>query len=94
MKLIKEKIKELEVEGIINEPRWKKIPCSCSIKKDDVTNQFPIKLCLHCKFDKQEKSMLDVVKKGQFKIGKETIKKIKIHRGEKYQEIIGWYNLG
>jgi len=90
------KIKKLEVEGLMNdeEIRWKKIPCSCSTKKDDVANQFPIKSCLHCQFDKQEKSMLQVVENGEFKIGKVTIKKIKIHRGGKFQEIRGWYNLG
>ena len=90
------KIKKLEVEGLMNDIcvlRAKTSSC-CSTKKDDVANQFPIKSCLHCQFDKQEQSMLQVVENGEFKIGKVTIKKIKIHRGGKFQEIRGWYNLG
>tara|TARA_R110002051_G_C8405811_1_gene449297 strand:- start:100 stop:402 length:303 start_codon:yes stop_codon:yes gene_type:complete len=98
---------KLEVEGIMNddEIRWKKIDCSCSKKKDDVANQFPIKACIHCQFQLQENSMpkkqfeisfsiMDKDGKPTGKTEKKTIKKIKIHRGEKYQEILGWYNLG
>lgn len=93
MKLKKESKNELEVEGLIDEPRWYKIPCSCSTKKDDVENQFPIKSCFHCKFTVQEKSLQDVISKGQFKMGKVTIKKIKIHRGDRFQEVLGWFNI-
>ena len=91
MKLIKESKKELEVEGLLNKPLWYGIKCKCD--KSDIEKSYPLIECIHCKFTVQEKSMLDVIKKGQFKIGKVTIKKIKIHRGNKYQEVIGWYNL-
>jgi len=91
LKLKKESKNELEVEGLLESPRWYKIKCKCN--HDNVETEFPIANCLHCKFQKSEKSMLDVISKGQFKMGKVTIKKIKIHRGDRYQEILGWFNI-
>ena len=82
----------IEVEGLLDKPLWYGIKCKCD--KSDIEKSYPIANCLHCKFTVQEKSLQDVMTKGQFKIGKVIIKKIKIHRGEKYQEVRGWYNLG
>ena len=92
LKLKKESKKELEVEGLLDKPLWYGIKCKCN--HESVETEYPILPCLSCKFTVQEKSLQDVMTKGQFKIGKVTIKKIKIHRGEKYQEVRGWYNLG
>jgi len=90
MKLIKEKIKKLEVEGLLEKPLWYGIKCKCD--KSDIEKMYPITKCLHCKFTVQQKSLQEVISKGQFKIGNVTIKKIKIHRGDTFGEVRGWYN--
>jgi hypothetical protein len=88
----------MKVNGLINNPRWKGIPCKCN--HDSVETEFPIANCLHCKFQACE----DSLPKENFKIkedeikndkptGKKisrTVKEITIVRGDKYQDIIGW----
>tara|TARA_R110000824_G_scaffold214513_1_gene400724 strand:+ start:113 stop:406 length:294 start_codon:yes stop_codon:yes gene_type:complete len=93
---------KLKINGLMNdkEIRWKKIPCSCSTKKDDVLHQFPIKECLHCKFQACEDSMPretwtvhETITNPDTKklINKtRTISEINIKRGKKYHDIIGW----
>ena len=83
------------IEGLIDKPRWYDIPCKCN--HDSVETEFPIFKCLHCQFQSQEDSM----PRESFQISKTTdegseivtCNKIKINRGDKYQEIIGWFNL-
>ena len=88
MKKEKVKQKEFEIIGLINNPRWKKLICKCD--HSDITKEYPIANCLHCKFTEQEKSMpkksFTVIRKGKT----EQINKIKIVRGKMYNEIIGW----
>lgn len=88
------------IDGALDHPRWYDIPCTCD--HSHVDTEFPIKDCKHCQFQMQEDSM----PKKSFELtfsGKDendeditvtkTINKIKIVRGEKYQDIIGWSNV-
>ena len=43
---------KLKINGLIQKPRWYNINCSCGNK---VMDKYPIKDCLHCKFEAQEK---------------------------------------
>ena len=63
-------------------------------------DSFPIKECLHCKFDQRWQSVPqkdftindDIIDKSG-KITKKqtrTVKEITLHRGDKYQDVIGW----
>lgn len=86
-------MKKLKINGLINEPIWKKLSCECN-------GQFPLVDCKRHRFDMQEKSMprecftveFDIEKDGKptGKKIKHEIKEITIHRGERYQEIRGW----
>lgn len=86
----------------MKKPRWYDIPCCCI--KGDIEHSYPVSTCNHCKFQEQEDSMpresfemtfVETDDKGKvIKEETKTIKKIKIDRGTKYQEIRGWYNLG
>ena len=96
---------KLIIEGLMpdDQIRWKKIKCCCSKVEGDVEHQHPIGFCTHCKCQAQEDSMprqsfeisFSVQNKEtlKYKTITKTIKKIKIHRGEKYQDILGWYNV-
>ena len=95
---------KLIIEGIINDKdiAWKKCKCTCSIKKDDVENQHPIKKCTHCYCQRCEDSMpRDSFKVNQNEIDKngnitdkiivKEIKKITIKRSQDgYNSILGW----
>ena len=87
------------------EIRWKKITCCCSKVEGDVEHQHPIGVCTHCKFQQQEDSMPResfVIQEPDTEqdadgniITLETthdkeVTEIKIVRGEKLQDIIGW----
>ena len=88
----------MKINGLIEHPRWYDIKCKCD--HSSVETEYPIAECLHCQYQAQEDSMPreDFVVKEQDKdddgnvIGKhdKTISEINIHRGNKYQEIIGW----
>ena len=88
----------MKINGLIEHPRWYDIKCKCD--HSNVETEFPIANCLHCQFQAQEDSMPreDFVVKEQDKdengivIGNhdKTVNEITIHRGDKYQEIIGW----
>ena len=88
----------MKINGLIEKPLWYDIKCKCD--HSNVETEFPIANCLHCQFQAQEDSMPreDFVVKEQDKdengivIGNhdKTVNEITIHRGDKYQEIIGW----
>ena len=88
----------MKINGTIKHPLWYDIKCKCD--HSSVETEFPIAECLHCQFQAQEDSMPreDFTVKEQDKdeddnvIGThdKTISEINIHRGDKYQEIIGW----
>jgi|21_taG_2_1085346.scaffolds.fasta_scaffold101437_3 hypothetical protein len=90
-----------EIEGLIEHPRWYDVKCSCD--HSHVDTEFPIVDCKHCKFQAQEDSMprdsftmevpiLDDDEEPTGETETKTCNKIIIDRGEKYQEIRGWYN--
>ena len=87
------------------EIRWKKIKCCCSKIEGDVEHQHPIAECKHCKFQQCEDSMprdTFVIQEHDTKedvdgntIILETthdieITELRIIRGEKFQDIMGW----
>ena len=78
-----------KIEGLMEKPRWYDLNCTCSKQEGDVENQYPIGKCLKCKFQYQE----DLMPRKSFKIMGKTCNKIKINRGPKYEEILGWYNI-
>jgi hypothetical protein len=78
----------MEIIGKIDKPLWYEIKCNCGTEFKD---KFPLIDCLHCKFEKCEKSL----PKQDFTIKDKdgnptTINKITIVRGSRYQDIIGW----
>ena len=83
----------MKINGLIKKARWEHIACGCG---KDVIDSFPIKECLHCKFDQCWKSVPqkdfkinEYDNKGK-KIGIKTVKEITLVRGNKYQEVIAW----
>ena len=80
----------MEIIDNVNNPRWKNIPCSCD--HSSVLTEYPIKDCIHCKCEEAENS----IPQNNFTIkDRETkqdiiISKIKIVRGNKLQDCIGW----
>ena len=93
---------KLKINGLMNdsEIRWKKIKCCCSKVEGDVEHQHPIGECKHCKFQQCEDSMPretftvnDDIRDEKGNVTKKqnkTITEIKIVRGKKYHDIIGW----
>lgn len=83
---LKKEIK-FKIIGLLNDNDilWKSIPCICHAT--DITKQYPIlDSCLNCKFQQQEISL----PKQKFKSNGKDVNEIKIVRGKKFQEIIGW----
>jgi|TARA_R110002072_G_scaffold23192_1_gene80499 hypothetical protein len=89
----------MKINGLIDHPRWYDIKCKCD--HSSVETEFPIKDCLHCKFQKQEDSMPRedfTVKENDIDDNGEplesthdkTVTEIIIDRGDKYQDIRGW----
>ena len=87
----------MKINGLIKKARWEHIPCGCG---KEVMDSFPIKECLHCKFDRCWKSVPQKnftvnndIKNKDGKITKKqtrTITEITLHRGERYQDVIAW----
>jgi len=82
----------MKINGLIKKARWENIQCCCG---KEVMDSFPIKECLHCKFDQCWKSVpqkdfkiTEFDLKGKV-IGKKTIKEITLIRG-KYEDVTGW----
>ena len=87
----------MKINGLIKKARWEHIACCCGT---EVMDSFPIKECLHCKFDECWKS----VPKKDFEVNADlydkdgkvtkkqtrTVKEITLVRGDKYQDVIGW----
>ena len=84
--LTKKKEIKFKINGLKNDELilWKKIKCKCD--KSNIEKMFPIFNCLSCKFQTQENSM---PRKSFTHLGK-TITEIKIVRGNRYDDIIGW----
>ena len=88
---------KLIINGLIKKARWENIPCECGT---EVMDSFPIKECLHCKFDQCWKSVPqkdftvndDKYDQNKKLIKKQTrvVKEITLFRGDKYQDVIGW----
>ena len=87
----------MKVNNSLSKARWESIPCDCGT---DIMNSYPIKECLHCKFDECWKSVPQKnfkVKEHETKDGKMTgkliekeIKELTLVRGTKYQDVVGW----
>ena len=87
----------MKINGLIKKARWESIACCCG---KDVIDSFPIKECLHCKFDQAWQSVTqkdftvnDDIKDKDGKVTKKqtrTVKEITLVRGDKYQDVIGW----
>lgn len=103
MKEKRQKVKEekLKINGLIDNPKWKKIPCICSQNPNLIQEIYPIKDCLNCKFQQCEDSIpkkcWDMNEALRNKDGKLTgefvtrrITEITIVRGSKYDDILGW----
>ncbi len=100
----KPKVERMEIEGLMDNDKikWKKIPCKCAQDPNDAEHRYPIMNCIHCHCEENEKSCMDkkpfdVIENVHDKDGKPTAKtetrhinKIKIVRGKKYDEIVGW----
>jgi len=84
----------MKINGLMKKARWEHIACCCG---KDVIYSFPIKECLHCKFDQCWQS----VPQNDFKInefddkgnktGVRIVKEISLQRGQRYQDVIGWF---
>lgn len=86
----------MKINGLIKKARWENIPCCCG---KDVIDSFPIKECLHCKFDQCWQSVPQkdfqikepgIDKKETGKTITKIVKEITLVRGTKYQDVIGW----
>ena len=87
----------MKINGLIKKARWEHIDCCCG---SEVIDSFPIKECLHCKFDQCWKSVPqkdftvnnDIVDKTGKVTKKQTrtVKEITLIRGDKYEDVIGW----
>ncbi len=88
----------MKINGLIKKARWEYIKCCCG---NEVMDSFPIKECLHCKFDQCWKSVPQKdfkinddqinIKTGKL-IKKQTriVKEVTLVRGNRYEDVIGW----
>jgi hypothetical protein len=87
----------MKINNSLDVALWEKIPCKCG---KDIMDSFPIKDCLHCKFDRCWKSVpqkdftvnADIRDKNGKVTKKQTkkVKEITLIRGDRYEDIIGW----
>jgi len=87
----------MKINGLIKKARWENIPCGCG---KDVMDSFPIKECLHCKYEQCWKSVpqidfktIDYITDKGGKVTKKqtrTVKEITLIRGDRFQDVIGW----
>jgi len=87
----------MKINNSLDVARWESLDCKCG---KEVIDSFPIKDCLHCSFDQRWKSVPQkdfTIKEPEMKNDKPTgktitreIKKITLHRGDRYQDVIGW----
>lgn len=87
----------MKINGLIKKARWENISCCCG---KDVKDSFPLKECLHCKFNQCWKSVPQQnfkINRPEMKNGKPTgktitreIKEITLVRGDRFEDVIGW----
>mgnify|MGYP003638105469 FL=1 len=87
----------MKINGLIKKARWEHIPCQCGT---EIINSFPIKECLHCKFNEawlsvpqKDFTVNDNIIDKNGKVTKKqtkTVKEISLHRGDRYQDVIAW----
>jgi len=80
---------KLKINGLIKEPKWTKIKCSC--KKGNIEKCYPIYKCIHCscKFNEDSMPRESFIIKEEGK--KREIKEITIKRStDGYESIIAW----
>ena len=87
----------MKINGLIKKARWEHIKCKCGT---EVIDKFPLKDCMHCKFDQAWKSIPQknfTIKEHEMKNDKPTgktitreIKEITLFRGSKFQDVIGY----
>jgi len=87
----------LKINGLITKPRWYDIKCKCG---QETLDKYPIKDCLHCRFEECERSMPKksfkilepIIVKGKVTDKKQprTVNEITIVRGKVYEDIMGW----
>tara|TARA_R110000751_G_C13628253_1_gene465511 strand:- start:339 stop:575 length:237 start_codon:yes stop_codon:yes gene_type:complete len=75
---------ELKINGLIKEPRWKKIKCIC---KSKIEEKYPFIKCNHCKAEEAQNSM--PTKPFKNRKGK-TITEITLDIDSKDQSVRGW----
>lgn len=87
----------MKINNSLDVALWEKIPCKCG---KDIMDSFPIKDCLHCKFEQCYNS----IPKKDFKVNDDrydkngkiikkqtrTVKEVTLVRGDKYDDVIGW----
>ena len=86
----------MKINGLIKKARWENIPCYCGT---EVMDSYPIKECLHCKFDQCWKSVPqkdftvndDIIDKNGKVTKKQTktVKEITLVRGS-FEDVVGW----
>jgi|TARA_R110000824_G_scaffold360565_1_gene548317 hypothetical protein len=87
----------MKINNSLDVARWESLDCKCG---KDVNDSFPIKECLHCSFDQRWQSVPQKdfkVNEPEMKNDKPTgktitreIKEITLHRGDRYEDVIGW----
>ena len=87
----------IKIINPIENPRWKQISCKCI--HDSVETEYPIAKCIHCQSEAQEKMVpteeFDMkIEDDEGNVKTIHVNKVKLHYNEKYQNIIGYYNMG
>jgi hypothetical protein len=83
----------MKINGLIKKARWESIPCECGGSDID---SFPIKDCLHCKFDECWQSVpkkdfiINELNLKTNKVSERKIKEITLVRGNRFQDVVGW----
>ena len=87
----------MKINNSLVKARWEHIGCCCG---KEVMDSFPIKECLHCKFEQCWKSVPqkdfeandDLLDEDGTIIKKRTriVKEITLVRGSRYEDVIGW----
>ena len=87
----------MNIINSIKKARWESIPCVCG---KEVMDSFPIKECLSCKFNQawlsvpqKDFTVNDNIIDKNGKVTKKqtkTVKEITLHRGDRYQDVIGF----
>ena len=85
----------MKINNSLKIARWENIKCKCN--KSDMELMYPLSECEHCKFKErwnsvpQEDYKITYIKNKKGDKATKTIKEITLVRGDKYQDIIGWF---